>query len=668
MITESQFQTLTEYRRLFFETGKIHEHVRPFVAESWLRSVTYGVNPDPAQRTTVAQEFLPDNEMKELLNNNKQLLDVAYPIMSRALEYIEGTQYALTLHDRDSRLICHMFAGDNPGFYSSSMGFNIGAPWDEKTVGTCAPFLCISLDRDVQLVGPEHFSSKLCNLTCSSSPIHNKNGDLVACLNIFGDYKKTTAHTLAFLKEVALLIESELELRENSFLVRKVFNLMSDGLIVLNKHFQVIQVSLKAAAILQVPQKSIYSLDFREVFRKEDFETRLLTETLPFSYSEYELTIAGKEIICNVTITPMLEGGKHDGAIITLREIHQINKTVNRISGNHASYCFDDIISQDTSITALKKMLKNVCSTDHCILLEGESGTGKELFAHALHSESNRRAGPFITINCGSLPRTLVESELFGYEKGAFTGARSEGSPGKFELADGGTLFLDEIGELPLEIQASLLRVLDNHRIRRIGAKVEKELNVRVVAATNRNLYQEVKNGNFRSDLYFRISVLKYDIPPLRERGNDVLLLAERFLGQMNKTNAQGDKTFSEELRTTLKEYTWPGNIRELHNVVARSFYASTDNIITPKELPKYILDEVWKSPSSKGHNMDWAPSSSANSSLKAFERQKIIEALSQCNGNAVEAGRLLGFSRSTIYRRMKEYHIRADHLDSKEM
>lgn len=655
MITEKQFRDMQRYRKLFLETGKIHKNVRPLVAESWKRSLEYGIEANPDIKKGTQTQQLSDGEIKKLLDDNKKLLDIANHTMIRVVDYIDGTQYAITLHDKEGRILSHIFAGDNPSFYSSSIGFNIGVKWDEKTIGTNAPFLCTTLDRDIQLVGHEHFSGQLCELACTAAPIHSEDGEVIACLNVIGNYTKLTSHTLVFVKAVALLIQTYLRHTEVISWNKDIFNLMLDGIVVLDNKYKVQHVSFKAESLLQLPRQSIYTLDFRKLFKKEDFEDRLQRETVTFNYPEYELTIGNKTIVCNVSISPMLTYEKLKGIIITFKEISQINKKVNQILGNRSGYSFDDIITQDAGVLALIEMMKNIANTDHCVLIEGESGTGKELFAHALHNESNRSEGPFIAVNCASLPRGLVESELFGYEKGAFTGARSEGSPGKFELADGGTIFLDEVGELPIEIQATLLRVLDNHRVVRIGGKTEKNLDVRVIAATNRDLYREVQNGNFRNDLYFRINVLKYDLPPLRARGDDVILLSKMFLEQMNDSQAQGKKVFSEDLLSAFKLYTWPGNVRELHNVVVRGFFASFNNTITTNELPQHIQYEILKLQS--GNNLSYKQEMHTNN-LKEFERQQIIDALRECNGNVVKAGAKLGFSKSTIYRRIREYDI----------
>jgi len=237
----------------------------------------------------------------------------------------------------------------------------------------------------------------------------------------------------------------------------------------------------------------------------------------------------------------------------------------------------------------LFKKTKSIAAYDCTVLITGESGTGKELFAHSIHNASNRNNGPFVAINCAALPKDLVESELFGYEKGSFTGASKEGCPGKFELANTGTIFLDEIGELPLEIQSKLLRVLDNHTITRIGGKYERNLDVRVIAATNRNLYNEIQANNFRGDLYYRINVFNIKLIPLRERPEDIELCAEFFLQKLNDKNFGIKKFFDKEFINTIKKHNWPGNVRELENVIQRAYYLSKNDMISYLFIPEYI-------------------------------------------------------------------------------
>jgi transcriptional regulator with PAS, ATPase and Fis domain len=303
-------------------------------------------------------------------------------------------------------------------------------------------------------------------------------------------------------------------------------------------------------------------------------------------------------------------------------------------------------------IETAKKAAKSDCN----ILIEGESGTGKELFAQAIHNYSKRSKGPFIAVNCASIPRELVESELFGYERGAFTGANKEGKPGKFELADNGTIFLDEIGELPYEVQSKLLRVLDNHKIVRVGGTEEKKLNVRVIAATNRNLSEEVNKKNFRNDLYYRINVIKINIPPLRERKGDIELLAKVFVERLNRYNAlsvSDYKVLSESFIERLMNYNWPGNVRELQNVIDRAYYLTEGKVIIEEYFPENISEN---SNAQQENNTTIFP-------IEVIEEKNIREALKIAKGNILKAAEMLNLSRATIYRKIKKYNISVKEL-----
>ncbi len=295
-------------------------------------------------------------------------------------------------------------------------------------------------------------------------------------------------------------------------------------------------------------------------------------------------------------------------------------------------------------IEMAKKAAKSQCN----ILIEGESGTGKEVIAQSIHNYSMREEGPFVAVNCASIPRELVESELFGYERGAFTGASKEGHPGKFELADGGTIFLDELGELPLDIQSKLLRVLDNNKIIRVGGTYEKQLNVRVIGATNRNLKKEMKKKNFREDLYYRLGVINIKILPLRYRKEDIEVLVNSFVRNLNQKNLQQNKRIKKSYIDKLKDYDWPGNVRELRNVVERDYYLSDINTISPY----YIEENIFKEINNENQDINIIP-------MERLEKENIENAIEKCDGNLAKAAKLLNIGRSTLYRKIKKYNIK---------
>lgn len=309
-------------------------------------------------------------------------------------------------------------------------------------------------------------------------------------------------------------------------------------------------------------------------------------------------------------------------------------------------YHFDEILTNNTKLKKIIADCKRVADLDIPILLTGGSGVGKELFAESIHIESRRRKYSFIALNCAALPDALIESELYGYEKGAFTGALVAGKAGKFEQADNGTIFLDEIGEMPLNEQAKLLRVLDNYKVTRVGGLKERRLNIRVIAATNRDLRQEVQNGRFRADLYYRLNVLEFKIPSLNERIEDIELLANHMLSDFNKkTKHWPPKIISIEAMAVLNGHDWPGNVRELRNVLTSAFYLCHEDTIRPEHLPI-------------GLSLPTDISCKTLLTREKAEQVLIKNALQANQGKVVNASKTMGLSLSTMYRRMAKYSI----------
>ncbi len=305
-----------------------------------------------------------------------------------------------------------------------------------------------------------------------------------------------------------------------------------------------------------------------------------------------------------------------------------------------------EIIGESAAMQEVFRLIDKAGPTDKAILIQGESGTGKELVAKALHRRSQRADKPLVVINCAALPESLLESELFGHEKGAFTGA-SAAKPGLFEVADGGTLFIDEIGELAGSLQAKLLRVLEDGSMRRIGSVKERRVDVRLLAASNRNMAQEVAEGRFREDLFYRINVMSLHLPPLRERKGDIPLLVDRFLGP--------DWTIDQPALNTIETYRWPGNVRQLINAIERAKIMVDDHTIRFEDLPP----EVVAAPSNNGH----AQTELIGDDLAGIERAHVIEILKRERGNKARAARALGINRRSLYRLLEKYQI--EHSDN---
>lgn len=319
-------------------------------------------------------------------------------------------------------------------------------------------------------------------------------------------------------------------------------------------------------------------------------------------------------------------------------------------------YGFPRIIGESDALKRAVSETQRVAQTEATVLLLGESGTGKELFARAVHHLSARRDKPFVAINCAAIPETLIENELFGHERGAFTGA-SDRRLGKFELASSGTVFLDEIGELPLGAQGKLLRVIEEKVVDRIGGRAPVPVDVRVVAATNRDLKAAVESGEFRRDLFFRLAVFPLEIPPLRDRDNDIILLAKHFAGQLGKELRGREATLSEESVAVLRKHTWPGNVRELENAIERSCILSDTMLLEPKDLGLPISAPDAATPL-KSFDLSGSLSEAAHRALRFVERLKILESLEANNGNKIQTAEDLGVSYKTLLTKLKDYNI----------
>lgn len=354
-----------------------------------------------------------------------------------------------------------------------------------------------------------------------------------------------------------------------------------------------------------------------------------------------------------VTVKPFMGGDEVDGVVVSFRDIEEAQKLVYNFNNRAVKNTVDDIIGNSRKIMTAKRQTLVISKSNSTILITGESGTGKEMFAKAVHFASSRADKPFVTVNCGAIPENLLESELFGYEKGAFTGASDKGKTGKFEQADGGTIFLDEIGDMPLHLQVKILHVLQNMQFERIGGNREIMVDVRVIAATNKNLEALISEGKFREDLYYRLSVIPLSIPPLRERKEDIKLLMYHFLRKYNTFMNRKISGFSKEVEDLYMNHDWPGNVRELENAVEYGTNMAFGNMITIDEVPARILKKEEEIVKFKNLDRPLAEQ------VKMYEKEIITRKLKQHNGVKDIVAKELGLSRATLYRKLSELDIK---------
>ena len=421
-----------------------------------------------------------------------------------------------------------------------------------------------------------------------------------------------------------------------------VLNLLHDGILLINATQQVTHYNTLAAKLLDIEAKQepvLYQLleDKRLWFAVERGE--------PFSGPIQGKRVA-TQLYCDVV--PIKNNEVIEGAVISVRDIKHIKKLVKEATVSEIETHFSQIVGDSPKMKVLKAMALHVAPSKATLLIQGESGTGKELLARAIHQSSKRKGHTFIAINCGAIPENLLESELFGYEEGSFTGARRGGKLGKFELAHNGTIFLDEIGDMPLHLQVKILRVLQERVVERVGGTRSIPLDVRIIAATHRNLEEMVKTGEFREDLYYRLNVIPIMIPPLRDRLEDVPMLIQFYLDYYSTVTDRSVSGITPETIDIMANYPWPGNVRELGNVVEYCVTMVAGGEITADTLPQRIKTVL--QPESQNSSLN----------LKLLEREAIMKALTlvDSEGHKNDAAKLLGISRATLYRKIKDYQI----------
>lgn len=629
---------LAKYRDQFFQTGVIHQSIRKDIAEGWKRCRENGVNHIFAKGVSVDSKTF-----EKILTANHELIRVSEIILQQAYHSVMDSDAIIFITDAKGCILTQ-YKDSSTLDPTNETCLLPGYVWREDANGMTSMDLAMRLDKPVRIVGAEHYciNQEIC--AGSSAPIHDESGKILGSLNLItliGQYSK---HSLGVVTAGAALIENHLRLEQTLRLFKKTFNTMSEGMILIDQNYEIEEMNASAKKILGLSDEALRFFDIRKALRFDSFENFLQKKQ-----KELDFYLDRRTVHCIVDVDIVELRQNRVFYAIVFRAAKTVNKMINKMTGNAAIYTFDDIITEDEKMLALITYAKKIAPIDCSVLITGPSGTGKELFAHAVHNASPRSKGPFIAINCSALPADLVESEIFGYEAGAFTGAKQGGQTGKIELADGGTLFLDEVGELPLNIQSKLLRVLDNHRITRLGGKMEKEIDVRIITATNRNLEDEIKNKNFRLDLFYRINTVTLVIPPLCERKGDVVLLSQYFLQKLNRESEHQVYSIDAAVLSVFRAFDWPGNVRQLQNVMMRSFYVCETSKLSLADLPDTV----------KGlKNKVVSENTAVSSKMQDAERDVILKAIESCGGNMTAAALQLDIAKSTLYRKIKRYHI----------
>ena len=637
-----------------------YRHVRPTILESWKRCRQNKVNPfQKSVYKTQDMKVLEDKTRK-----NRDWLEVARPVIRTLYRFVAGSGFIVTVADTEGFLL--EILGDQEVIDDIAQGnFVPGASWSEQNAGTNGVGTALVVGQPLQVFSYEHYCICAHFSTCSAAPIVDIDGTIVGVLNMTGFFKKVHPHTLGMVVAGADAINRQL-ISEKAWRERDVTNRfrkalmesISEGILATDRSHTVIQINQAAADLLYTKPELVIGKDVREVLPGEDWENIVKGEKFITDLEQDITTPFGTAKITATSRPVRGHNGQKEGTVLVLTAMNRVRRLAQRMSGAVARLSFENMIGEDPLFKECLTQAKSAARSNSTVLLLGESGTGKDILAQAIHNESFRSSGPFVAINCGAIPRDLIGSELFGYTEGAFTGAKKGGSPGKFELADGGTIFLDEIGDMPPELQTTLLRVLEQKLITRIGGSKVVPVNVRVIAATNRDLALEVERGNFRRDLYYRLNVVSIRSLPLRERKEDISLLFKHFLERLCAQMGKSVTSIDPELWPLIKAYNWPGNVRELQNAVERALHFLKDSSLGTEHLPEDVRKAGITIRAGVTSKKIVTSNNQAELVGVEFEKELIIKLLHENRGNISHVSKQLGVARTTLYRKLVRYGL----------
>lgn len=611
----------------------------------------FGRNIDEDVSTVFANRNLDQESLQYIFNSNQSLIKIGKHVIELLYRSLKDTGFIVLLTDAKGCILC--IQGDSKVLKESEKShLKVGAHLDEQH-GNSAVSLALHEARSVQITAEEHHHLFFRHWTCSASPI-KFNSDIIGCINISGDKAKVHPHTLSLVEAAAQAIESKwasneiaLKLYDAQHFAYSMMNQLSFGVIAVNMNDDIQWINDTACRILNIKRSKLIHSSFEDILSDWYRVKRVLLHDLGFEDEElhFDLEDAGQPFHFNA-YTIKAERKEILGYLVTFRSFRRTMNMLSKLTGMRARYTFNDLVYKSSAMKAVVDYARKISITDSSVLMLGESGTGKEVFAQAIHNASDRCNSPFVAVNCGAISSDLIESELFGYEEGAFTGAIKGGRPGKFELAISGTLFLDEIGEMPKSMQVKLLRALQEGKVTRVGGQKEIEVDVRIISATNRNLYEEVSKGQFREDLYYRLNVLTIEIPALRNRNNDVLLLARHFLIEKSHKADKPVPALREDIISSFQTYSWPGNVRELENFIEK-YIVLDGNVRLEKNVSENDKNLI---EASHAHVV--------LKSLQDVEKEAIVVTLSRCEGNISKAASILGIGRNTLYDKLKKHSI----------
>lgn len=473
------------------------------------------------------------------------------------------------------------------------------------------------------------------------SPIKDINDELVAIFIFASSQELSQELLIKYYLNIQLCYAHYQYLQYLPHYANSILNGIPDCALLMDKNNTIIQANQKVTEVLNIPQTALLGKQLNSVLNQENGNWNIKSTDKQIIF-----TLNERDIPCSIINQYTIPAWNDLAQYMLIFKPDKSFQESSPILDQQELSPFTCLVGDTSAIKKIKSLCQKIAGKPTNILIQGESGTGKELLAEAIHLQSGRQ-GPFIPINCGAIPKELLLSELFGYEGGTFTGARKDGKAGKLEIADHGTIFLDEIGEMPIDMQVSLLRFLQDKKVTRLGSNSTKKVDVRIIAATNRNLLEEVSLGNFREDLYYRLNVINVTMPPLRERQEDIPTIVQYILQKLCREYDLQYPVIEPAVMDIFKHHFWHGNVRELQNVVEVALLTNEGDVITKDDLPPYLLKKPSDIRGKKGN-------------IQEYYKLAIMEALNDCDWNISLAAKTLGISRNTLYKKIQEFNIRS--------
>lgn len=671
-VAEQKFREAhREWTKFISGDNNVDETVIPReVLDSWHRCRALGVDPSTRKIKT-----LIGKELDALLKKNEELIKAGRQFMTQFYSFTMGSRFAVILFDSNAYML-EIMVREEFREIATREKLVVGALWDEASAGNTGVGTVVALKTPVRIFGTQHYVKSSHQDAVSSAPIFSPEGEFLGGIVVLGFYYGSAIpHTFGMALAAAKAIENRLQIEQAltetriaSSYQKTVLASIPEALIAIDNNGLITLTNDKARNMFFFETGPVEGRPINHVFdvgnrrfldivhnreKVADTEVRIFSSRSSNDYSLNCRPIRG-------------QSGEALGKVLILSEIKRVKTLVTKMIGAKANFRFRDIYGRNKDFLQTVGQAKLVSHSASNVLLLGKSGTGKDIFAQAIHNASNRANGPYVAINCAAIPRDLISSELFGYSEGAFTGSRRGGNQGKFELADGGTIFLDEIAEIPLELQAVLLRVIEDKSIIRIGGKMVRPVDVRIIAATNRDLKRAIQKGNFREDLYYRLNIFAIHMIPLNRRLDDLPILLDCFVKKYGLILGKKINRVSSGVLEAFMRYAWPGNVRELQNVVERMMHFAPGDELTVDLIPPEVMDAP---PPGRPAELPDAfhggltlerPSTSAAEpevSRELSEKESIRQML-EMGITMKKIAEKMNLSRMTIYRKMKQYGL----------